>query len=159
VEIYLVRHGDYTDFGSETPEQDSQNPLSEEGIAKLQRQAVTLAGWKLPIEQILTSPFIRAKQTADILAESLHVPVEEHTALTRTHFNLQGLQQIIETFSTVNHLMLVGHESDLSTVASDVIGGGQLDLARGGIIRIELGSHNPPRGKLVWLLSPDVMGG
>lgn len=158
MEIYLVRHGEYTDLGSETPEQDSKNPLSKQGITKLQRQAQTLAEWNLPVEHILTSPFVRAMQTATILAESLKVPVKEHPALTRTRFDSAGLHQIGQEHIQTEHLMLVGHESDLSTVASEVIGGGQLELERGGIIRIKLEAHNPPRGKLVWLLSPDVMG-
>jgi len=159
VEIYLVRHGEYVDLGSSTVEQDSQNPLSEQGIAKLQRQAQTLAAWKLPVEQILTSPFVRATQTAAILAEGLKVPVQEHPTLTRTRFAVTGLHQIVQEYAQTEYLMLVGHESDLSTVAAEVIGGGQLELARGGMIRIQLEAHNTSRGKLIWLLSPDVMGG
>ena len=158
MEIYLVRHGEYVDLGSQTIEQDSQNPLSEQGIAKLRRQAKTLAEWHLPIEQIVTSPFVRSKQTAEILAESLKVPVEEHVGLIRTHFNVAGLRQILTEYAQIEHLMLVGHESDLSTVAADIIGGGRLELARGGIIRIALDTIDPPQGRLIWLLSPEVMG-
>lgn len=158
MDIYLVRHGEYVDEGSETLEQDSQNLLSEQGIAKLRRQAKTLAEWQLPIERIVTSPFTRARQTAEILAEGLKAPVETHPALTRTQFNVSGLRQILSEYPEIGHLMLVGHESDLSTVAADVIGGGKLELARGGIIRIALDRADPPKGKLIWLLSPEVMG-
>lgn len=157
MEIYLVRHGEYVDLGSETVEQDSQNRLSESGIAKLQRQAKRLAEWNLSVERILTSPFVRARQTAGILAEGLRVPVEEHAALTRTQFNVEGLRQIVELHAQSEHLMLVGHESDLSTVAAEVIGGGQIELARGGMIRMTIDPHTL-QGKLIWLLSPEVMG-
>lgn len=157
MDIYLVRHGDYTDLGSETLEQDSLNPLTEQGIAKLERQAQVLARWQIPIDRVLTSPFIRAKQTAGILAKALHVSVEEHPALTRTRFNLQGLQQLIESYPNVEYLMLVGHESDLSTVAAEVIGGGRMELSRGGVIRISLESKTPLRGKLIWLLTPELI--
>jgi phosphohistidine phosphatase SixA len=157
VDIYLVRHGEYVDLGSKTLEQDSQNRLSEEGVAKLQRQAKTLAAWQLPVEQIVTSPFVRSKQTAEILADGIGVPIDEHVALTRTFFNVAGLTQILQEYADTKHLMLVGHESDLSTVAAAVIGGGKLDLARGGIIRIALDTLDPPQGSLIWLLSPDVM--
>jgi phosphohistidine phosphatase SixA len=58
----------------------------------------------------------------------------------------------------LEHLMLVGHESDLSRVAAQVIGGGTLELERGGIIRIALTSIEPAKGKLLWLLPPEVMG-
>lgn len=157
MDIYLVRHGEYVDLGSKTLEQDSQNRLSEQGIAKLQRQAKTLAAWRLPVEQIVTSLFVRSKQTAEILADGIGVPIDEHVALTRTFFNVAGLTQILQEYADTKHLMLVGHESDLSTVAGAVIGGGKLDLARGGIIRIALDTIDPPQGTLIWLLSPDVM--
>lgn len=158
MDIYLVRHGEYVDLGSATPEQDSLNPLSERGIAKLQRQARTLAEWNVPVEQIITSPFLRAKQTAEIFAEALIIPVSEHTQLTRSWFTPQALLEIVRGHSHVEHLMLVGHESDLSTTASHVIGGGHLELARGGIIRLSLDSRESLEGKLIWLLSPQVMG-
>lgn len=157
MDIYLVRHGEYVDLGSQTLEQDSQNRLSEAGIAKLQRQAQTLAAWQIPVEQIVSSPFVRAKQTAAILADGIGVPIDEHVALTRTFFNVAGLTQILQDYADTKHLMLVGHESDLSTVAAAVIGGGRLELARGGIIRIALDTMDPPQGSLRWLLAPDVM--
>ena len=157
MDIYLVRHGEYVDLGSKTLEQDSQNRLSVEGVAKLQRQAKTLAAWQIPVEQIVASPFVRAKQTAEILADGIGVSIDEHVALTRTFFNMAGLTQILQEYADTKHLMLVGHESDLSTVAADVIGGGKLELARGGIIRIALDTIDPPQGSLIWLLSPDVM--
>lgn len=158
MEIYLVRHGEYVDKGSSTLEIDSQNRLSEQGIAKLQRQAQTLAKWNLAVDHIVTSPFVRARETAEILAAPFNAPVDEHAALTRTYFNLDGLRQILNDYAQADRLMLVGHESDLSTVAAAVIGGGSMELARGGIIRIALGSIEPPQGKLLWLLSPEVMG-
>jgi len=159
MDIYLVRHGEYIDLGSETVKQDSQNQLSEVGISKLQRQAKTLTEWKLPIQQILTSPFVRARQTAEIFADHLKVSVVEHAALTRTEFDIDKLQQIVQEYINSDHLMLVGHESDLSTVASQVIGGGKLELLRGGIIRITLdNTKDQLQGRLIWLLSPEVMG-
>jgi phosphohistidine phosphatase len=158
MDIYLVRHGEYVDLGSKTLEQDSLNPLSDVGIALLQKQAKTLAAWQIPVEQIVTSPFVRAKQTAKILADGIGVALDEHVALTRTFFNVAGLTQILQEYAHTKHLMLVGHESDLSTVAAAVIGGGRLELARGGMIRIALDTIAPPQGRLIWLLSPDVMG-
>jgi phosphohistidine phosphatase len=158
MEIYLVRHGEYVDLGSRTLEEDSLNQLSEEGIAKLRRQAQTLARWGIAVDTVVTSPFVRSRQTAEILAEGLETEVYDHTALTRTYFDVPALRQIVADYSSSQHLMLVGHESDLSTVAAAVIGGGELELARGGIIRIALTSLDPLQGKLIWLLPPEVMG-
>lgn len=75
----------------------------------------------------------------------------------RQQFNPAGLRQILQEHAQIEHLMLVGHESDLSTVATEVIGGGRIELARGGIIRITINSTESLQGKLMWLLSPDLM--
>jgi phosphohistidine phosphatase len=158
MDVYLVRHGEYVDLGSSTIEQDSQNRLSDQGIERLRRQAKTLAGWNPSITRIITSPFIRAKETAEIFGEALQVPVHEHAALARTFFNVDALRQILNAYPPSENLMLVGHESDLSTVASAVIGGGKLELARGGIIRMSVKSVEPLQGSLNWLLPPEIMG-
>jgi phosphohistidine phosphatase SixA len=68
------------------------------------------------------------------------------------------LRQILADYIQSRYLMLVGHESDLSRVAAAIIGGGSLELARGGIIRLSLDSLDPLQGKLLWLLTPEVMG-
>lgn len=65
MDIYLIRHGDAMDFATWGEKDDAQRPLTAGGIAKLKKQAATLAQWKLPIDTIVSSPFVRARQTAD----------------------------------------------------------------------------------------------
>jgi phosphohistidine phosphatase len=156
MDIYLIRHGDTV--APANRQDNPQRPLTAEGVAKLKRQAKTLAQWKLPIDTLVSSPFVRARQTADIVAEALHLPVIEDALLTRTQFGLEQLDQLIAKYPQAKHLMLAGHEPDFSKIMSAVIGGGSLQIDHGGIGRIALKTLHPPSGTLLWLLTPDVMG-
>ena len=157
MDIYLIRHGD-TVVADWHGQDDALRPLTPEGIARLKRQANTLAQWNLPIDTLVSSPFIRAHQTAEIVGEAMHLPVLEDALLTRTQFGLVQLEQVLAKYPQSQHLMLAGHEPDFSKIMSALIGGGSLTIDHGGIGRISMKSNHPPSGTLVWLLTPDVMG-
>ena len=80
--LYLVRHAIAAERGDEYPD-DSKRPLTVAGIARFRKVARGLVGWASTSISILTSPFERARQTADILAEQLrgHPQVVETEAL------------------------------------------------------------------------------
>jgi phosphohistidine phosphatase len=71
---------------------------------------------------ILTSPLLRAVQTADILAETLSYngPFVVRDEL-RPGFNKQALDKLLDDYRSVDELVLVGHEPDLSTLVAFLI--------------------------------------
>ena len=71
-------------------------------------------------------------------------------------FSLGDLQAIVSERSAAE-IMLVGHEPDLSMLASDLIGDVSIDLKKGGLIRIDADLVEPGRGVLKWLLAPSVL--
>jgi broad specificity phosphatase PhoE len=80
VKLYFVRHGESTaNVLWEFSNNGFKHPLTERGIEQAQTVAQELFG--LEVEQIFSSPVIRAVQTAQILAESLHAPLEFTEAL------------------------------------------------------------------------------
>ena len=68
-ELYLIRHGVAAERGEEYPD-DSKRPLTSEGIARLRRRRKALEALGVGFDQILTSPLVRTRQTADVFAES-----------------------------------------------------------------------------------------
>jgi dihydroxy-acid dehydratase len=70
LELYLVRHGVAEDRGDDWPD-DSKRPLTNAGLAKLRKEARGLVAMGVSIDQIITSPLVRTRQTADVLAEIL----------------------------------------------------------------------------------------
>jgi len=78
--LYFVRHGESAaNLLREFSNSGFKHPLTEKGIVQAHTLAQTLA--VLPVEQIYSSPVMRAVQTAQILAESLHAPLEITEAL------------------------------------------------------------------------------
>src|SRR5437870_3538330 len=70
IELYLIRHGLAAERGKDWPD-DSKRPLTPEGIARLRKEARGLNAVGVTFDQIVTSPLIRARQTADVFSEEL----------------------------------------------------------------------------------------
>ncbi len=156
MDIYLMRHGE-AEKQLKTGD-DSKRPLTAEGVARMQRQAATLARWKLPIDLIISSPFTRARQTADAVAEALHLAVVEDDLVAGLRFNIQALGQLIQKHRSAEHLLLTGHEPDFSSMLAELIGGGHFRFEKGGLARVHLETTDPPNGTLIWFLAPETMG-
>ena len=155
INLYFVRHGEYVDLTAANGSPDADNPLSDIGIANLRHEAETLTAWQLPFDTLLSSPFLRARQTADILSDVLNIPVLEEVLLTRTEFGVEQLGKILAKYPAARHLLLVGHEPDFSTVVA-AITGGAIQLQRGGVAKVSLISQNPWQAELVWLVTPQI---
>ncbi len=153
--LYLLRHGE---AGSHfATGDDSQRPLTPEGMEKMGRQAQTLVRWKLHVDLILSSPYTRARQTAQIVADALGVPLREDARIASMAFTPKALAAILADHTDAKALLLAGHEPDFSRVLSQVVGGGKFDFAKGGLSRVALTDSKPPSGTLEWFLAPETM--
>ena len=157
MEVYFLRHGDAgsreTWKGS-----DASRPLSDEGAARMEREASTLALLRLPLDRILTSPLVRAQQTAEIVARRLNLldALAEDDRLA-PGFGMAELGRIMREHRALTALLLVGHEPDFSTVISACIGGGRIECKKGGLARVDIEDPTTLAGLLVWLLPPRVL--
>jgi phosphohistidine phosphatase len=155
VELYFLRHGL---AGQRTAWQgdDFDRPLTEEGKAKIAREATTMLRWELVPEVILTSPLLRSFQTAEIVAAGLNIPralvVEKRLA---PGFTTLQLSKIIKA-QTATRIMLVGHEPDFSDAIASITGG-RVICKKGGLAIVALNDSSSLEGHLVALLPPSVM--
>jgi phosphohistidine phosphatase len=154
--LYFLRHGLAYDREEWHGENDDLRPLTDEGTEAMKSEAKYLKQINLKLDAIVTSPLVRARDTAKIVAKALHMEYEED-ALLRPEFNLDALEQILTRFSTAHNLMIVGHEPSFSQVAGQLIGGGTVVMKKGGLARVDLVDQHPPRGELVWLLTPKLL--
>ncbi len=83
LELYLIRHGLAAERGEDYPD-DSKRPLTSDGIARLRKEAKALDALDVAFDQIISSPLVRAKQTADVFAEVMKSkpPIATADALT-----------------------------------------------------------------------------
>jgi phosphohistidine phosphatase len=161
VRLYIVRHGIAVPHGTPGVEEDDR-PLTQEGIKKTRQAAEGLQAIKCFPEIILSSPLPRAKQTAEIVLETLgkHVPIMLIDALSPKG-SRQELYMEIRQRQNSESLMLVGHQPSLGEIAGDIAWGSPehyLELKKGGACALEIEAVIPkPRGTLLWLLPPSIL--
>jgi phosphohistidine phosphatase len=159
LELYLIRHGIAAERGKEWPD-DSKRPLTPDGIVRLRKSARALNGLGIGFDQIVTSPLVRTRQTADVIAEELkdHPAVATSDALAPAGSSAAVIQEITKNVRTPR-LALVGHEPNLGELAAQLIGARTpLEFKKGGICRIDF-DMLPPKGggMLRWFLTPKML--
>lgn len=159
VEVYLVRHAIAADRGDDFPD-DSKRPLTSQGISRFKKEAKALDAMGVSIAVVLTSPLARARQTADILAQTLKTGPQVVTsdALTPAGTAATVMQEIAK-HARKGNLALVGHEPNLGELAARLIGArAPLAFKKGAVCRIDFEAL-PPKGtgQLRWFLPPRVL--
>ncbi len=166
IEVYLIRHGIAAERG--TYANDDERPLTPEGDCKAQRVAQRLAQISLTVDLMLTSPLIRARQTAEILrAQGLSYTVQEFEALAPGGQIQTWLAWLHDWRQSRHHsdgqrLALVGHQPDLGDWAEQLVWGdsrGRLILKKAGIIGVTVPAHGTLIGcsDLFWLTPPRLL--
>jgi phosphohistidine phosphatase len=158
-ELYLVRHAIAAERGEEWPD-DDKRPLTERGIARFKEIVAGLATLDMEVDEIFTSPLVRARQTADLLAAGVRgkPALKVLDALSPGHAPASVLAQLAKAAKR-RRIALVGHEPGLGELAAHLIGAGRaLPFKKGGICRIDVESLTSRRaGALVWFVPPKLL--
>jgi phosphohistidine phosphatase len=162
-EIYLMRHGLASPRTGGGIHDDGKRSLTPEGKKKMERIARGLLRLGLDLDWIVTSPLVRAVETAGIVSDCLDskIPMDIADAL-RPGGSPEALFAFLAKHLHRKRVLVVGHEPDLGELAARLISAGrnaQLGFKKGGCCRIDFDEF-PPRspGRLVWWLTPRVMG-
>jgi phosphohistidine phosphatase len=163
LELYLVRHGLAEERGADYPD-DSERPLTTDGIAQLKRAAKALNARDVRIDHRHTSPLVRTRQTAEILAEHLasRPPVSNADALAPGGSAAAVIAAVIHELAShagKGRLAAVGHEPDIGELAARLIGSRTaIPFKKGAICRIDFEAL-PPKGagQLRWFATPKML--
>jgi len=159
--LYLMRHGIALPAEDPSVVHDSDRPLSQKGDKRTRKAARGLRRLSIPFDVILTSPVLRARQTADAVARELDAEalVKEISSLA-PESTVDHLLFGLTRYKSHEHLLLVGHEPLLSNTLSHLLGGKStrgvnVEFKKGALCRIEIDGLPPSNpGKLHWFLSP-----
>ncbi len=159
LELYLIRHGVAAERGSDYPD-DSKRPLTADGISRLRKEAKALAELDVDFDQIIASPLVRTKQTADIFAQALssHPTVVLSDALAPAGTPTAVFQELGKHMRRAR-IALVGHEPNLGELAARLIGARTpIEFKKGAICRIDFEVF-PPKGTgvLRWFVTPKIL--
>ena len=159
--LYLVRHAIAAERGEDWPD-DDKRPLTARGVARFKESVNGLLRLDVAVDEIFTSPLVRAKQTAEILAGGLpgKPTLKVLDALSPGHAPGSILAQLART-ARRRRIALVGHEPGLGELAAHLIGAGRaLTFKKGGVCRIDVESLTSRRaGSLNWFVTPKVLRG
>jgi phosphohistidine phosphatase len=143
-QLWLLRHGEAEAHGDVG---DAERRLTDKGRRQAVAAGRALANLELEFEAVLTSPRIRALDTASLACRELGIDLTLHEPLGGG-FQRSEAADLLEELTGDGRLLLVGHEPDFSQLVHDFTGG-RVDLKKGGIAGIR-----PATGELFVLLRP-----
>lgn len=161
MELYVIRHAIAEQLGRENDFTDEKRALTPGGREKMIQAAHGLRRLGAEFDLILTSPLVRARQTAQILADvfAIDASLIEETENLAPGASLNELFAEIKNRRRAESIALVGHQPDLGQLISRIVTGRKdllsIRLKKGGVCFIEVTETVPElRGSLVWLLAP-----
>ena len=132
----MLRHGDAAD-GSP----DAQRPLTSKGERQARAVGAALKALGVEVAACLTSPKVRAAETARLACEALGVDPQQEPKLAGGPFDAEALAAGLD-----GDVLLVGHDPDFS-MAVHALTGAQVRMKKGGLAGVE-------KGELIVLLRP-----
>lgn len=161
MKLYLLRHGIAVDHIGGEITSDWQRPLTKEGREETSQVALALAKIGVKANLIVSSPLVRARQTAEIvlaiLAKGTELQITEALAPGGT---ASDLYKFLTPFAQLEEIFLVGHEPDMGRLASTLLWAGELNITfkKAGVCRIDLVNLPPSRpGILKWFVTPKIL--
>jgi len=157
--LFLVRHAIAMERGDEWPD-DTKRPLTHAGAARMRRIVKGLVALNVRVDVILTSPLVRAVQTAEILVRGWS-PHPELVTMPALDIGVSTARLIegLTPYGKATGVALVGHEPGMGELAAWLIGARvPLPFKKGGVCRIDVPAWPPTRqGALIWLATPKML--
>jgi phosphohistidine phosphatase len=161
MQLYIVRHGIAIDREDPKCPPDPERYLTEEGVDKTTKVAKGVAALGATADLLLSSPYVRAMQTAEIFAAALEYPKEK---IRRTDLLLPSSEPVLfyrELAKDKQSAMVFcfGHAPHLDELVAAGLGSKHpvTSLKKAGIAVLELKRVSPPNGQLLWLATPKLL--
>lgn len=159
MEIYLIRHAEALDLGERGITTDEERPLSENGEAQAEAAGRAFQMRGITLDKLVTSPLLRARQTAEILLRVWSRPelVLETSDALAPDVKMRKVSKAAMK-AGAERIGLVGHMPGLGDFAAWLLGSKkvQIDLAKAGVVLITCDSEaSKGSGVLQWMVTPD----
>ena len=161
--LYIIRHAIAVDEATSNYESDSERPLTDKGRKKMRQIAKALRHLGVEFDLILSSPYIRAWETAEILADVFKM--KNKIAFSDNLIPLGSPELLIGEINekhTVDSLAIVGHEPHLSALIGLLVADSskiEMTLKKGGVCYLSADNlhYQDYRATLEWLLAPRIL--
>lgn len=157
IQLHLLRHAHAGDPLKWTGSDDLR-PLSEKGRRQAEALGLLLASAGFAPDAILSSPKLRALDTARLVAGQLGLQVRVVDALAG-ELEIDLLEAMLGSAGDPVRPLLVGHDPGFSILAAELVGLPDLTLRKGTLVRIDIDRPiRPGTGALRWLVPPALLG-
>lgn len=162
IDVYLVRHATAEQRDYVRWPHDVERPLSAAGLARFRSAARGLPSLVSQVDTVFTSPYLRAMQTAEVLAEESGWPEAQPSAALAANHPPADALPLLRTMPAAASIALVGHEPYLSSLASLLAAGDEnalrLELKKGGVVSLGCdGTPTPGAALLRWSVTPKIL--
>ena len=160
--IYLLRHGIAAPANEDNQFSDAKRALTPEGATKMREVTAGLKKLGVTFDLVVSSPLLRAKETADIIVEGLKIkePTREWKQL-EPDGSIEELMSQLQKHQQKGSVLLVGHQPFMGFLACYLVfGSDKVSLAfkKGGICCIRVDDLRlKSAGELVWMLPPKIL--
>jgi phosphohistidine phosphatase len=155
LELYFLRHA-HAGNPEEWAGDDAERPLSQKGRRQAERLGRFLARSGFQPDVVVTSPKVRAAQTAELFAAALGARIETDDRLGGP-LDLGAVAGLLAD-SGGNKVVLVGHDPDFSDLTAELVGAEYMPLKKGTLVRLDITPPLQPASALLrWMLPPDLI--
>lgn len=158
-EIYLIRHGIAEERGEEWPD-DTKRPLTDSGMARMRKIARAIERFGVELDVVLTSPLVRTRQTAEIVAGAFNpAPALVAVDSLAPGGSAAAVFEDLAKQAKRERIALVGHEPGIGELAARLLGSrNPIEFKKGAVCRIDCRSLPPGGpGDLRWFAPPRLL--
>lgn len=161
MELYIVRHGIAIDREDPKSPPEAERYLTEEGMERTKQVAKGIAALGIAADWMVSSPFIRAMQTAEIFAAALDYPKPK---IGTSETLLPGAEPAaffreLARQKQASIVFCFGHAPHVDELVAAAVGMKHpiTEMKKAGVALVELKRLSPPSGQLVWLVTPKLI--
>lgn len=161
MQLYIVRHGIAIDREDPKCPPEAERYLTEEGVEKTKKVAKGIAALAIHADLMVSSPYVRAMQTAAIFAAALDYPKQK---IRRTGSLLPGAEPAailreLAREKNASSVFCFGHAPHVDGLLAAAVGAPHhiTSIKKAGVALVELKRLSPPNGQFVWLVTPKLI--
>jgi phosphohistidine phosphatase len=161
MDLYIVRHGIAIDRDDPKAPPEAERYLTEEGVERTKQVAKAIAALGVHADLMISSPYVRAMQTAAVFAKALGYPEQK---IRETESLLPGAEpgvflRELAREKNASSVFCFGHAPHVDALLAAAINAQRqiTSMKKAGVACVELKRVSPPNGQLLWLLTPKLL--
>ena len=156
--IFILRHGKAEDLNESQSKNDFDRKLTEEGRKKTKKLGIFFNTLEENIDLVLSSPYIRAKETAEIFVSSLDPKPEfKIVDFLSSGSSCKEISKGLSDYFSYNKALIVGHAPDLEIFLGKLMGAENIKFKKGALAKVTLNSAINLSGELEWMVTSAII--